>query len=62
MVTFATNARTPEIFVLAGNFLQAADWHKNGELVKTIINFYNRAKAFDNLAKFFEACSSLEVD
>jgi intraflagellar transport protein 140 len=42
--------------------LQTADWHKNGELVKTIINFYNRAKAFDNLAGFFEACSSLEID
>ena len=62
VITFATNARTPEIFVLAGNFLQTADWHKNGELVKTIITFYNKAKAFDNLAGFFEACSSLEID
>lgn len=62
VITFAVNARTPEIYVLAGNFLQTADWHKNSELVKHIINFYNKAKAHDNLAGFFEACSSLEID
>ena len=62
VITFAMNARTPEIYILAGNFLQTADWHKNGELMKTIINFYSRAKAFESLAGFFEACSSLEID
>jgi intraflagellar transport protein 140 len=62
VITFAVNARTPEIYILAGNFLQTADWHKNSELVKHIINFYNKAKAHDNLAGFFEACSSLEID
>lgn len=29
IITFAMNARTPEIYILAGNFLQTADWHKN---------------------------------
>mgnify|MGYP001014177815 FL=1 len=62
IITFAVNARTPEIYVLAGNFLQTADWHKNSELVKHIINFYNKAKAHENLAGFFEACSLLEID
>lgn len=62
VITFAVNARTPDIYILAGNFLQTADWHKNSELVKHIINFYNKAKAHNNLASFFEACSSLEID
>jgi intraflagellar transport protein 140 len=35
---------------MAGNFLQTADWHKNPDLMKHIINFYTKAKAFDNLA------------
>jgi len=30
--------------------------------MKHIITFYNKAKAFDNLAGFFEACSSVEID
>lgn len=30
--------------------------------MKHIITFYNKAKAFENLAGFFEACSSVEID
>ena len=30
--------------------------------MKHIITFYNKAKAFDNLAGFFDACSSVEID
>ena len=30
--------------------------------MKHIIQFYNKAKAFDHLANFFEACSSVEID
>eukprot|EP01017_Pseudomicrothorax_dubius_P018986 TRINITY_DN2090_c0_g1_i1.p1 TRINITY_DN2090_c0_g1~~TRINITY_DN2090_c0_g1_i1.p1 ORF type:complete len:410 (+),score=166.40 TRINITY_DN2090_c0_g1_i1:12-1241(+) len=62
VVTFANNARIPEIFVLAGNFLQGTDWHNNPQLMKYIINFYGKAKAFDNLAGFYEACATLEID
>jgi intraflagellar transport protein 140 len=29
VVNYATMARMPELFILAGNFLQTADWHKN---------------------------------
>lgn len=55
-------ARLPQLYILAGNFLQTTDWHKNPQLMKHIITFYNKAKAFDNLAGFFEACSSVEID
>jgi len=30
--------------------------------MKHIITFYNKAKAFDNLAGFFESCSAVEID
>jgi intraflagellar transport protein 140 len=40
VITYANNARVPEIYILAANFLQTADWHQNGQLVTTIISFY----------------------
>ena len=30
--------------------------------MKNIIQFFNKAKAFDHLAGFFEACSLVEID
>ena len=30
--------------------------------MKNIISFYSKAKAFDNLAGFFEACANVEID
>lgn len=30
--------------------------------MKNIISFYSKAKAFDNLSSFFEACSNVEID
>jgi len=37
VITFANNARMSEIYVLAGNYLQTGDWHKDPELMKHII-------------------------
>ncbi|CAK55887.1 unnamed protein product (macronuclear) [Paramecium tetraurelia] len=62
IIAFANNARMAEIYILAGNYLQTGDWHKTPELMKHIIQFYSKAKAFDHLANFFEACSSVEID
>ncbi|CAD8148851.1 unnamed protein product [Paramecium pentaurelia] len=62
IIAFANNARMAEIFILAGNYLQTGDWHKTPDIMKHIIQFYNKAKAFDHLANFFEACSSVEID
>ncbi|KAL4454946.1 hypothetical protein ABPG74_006328 [Tetrahymena malaccensis] len=62
VVNYATMARMPQLYILAGNFLQTTDWHKNPQLMKHIITFYNKAKAYDNLAGFFDACSSVEID
>ena len=30
--------------------------------MKNIIMFYQKAKAYENLASFFEACSNVEID
>jgi intraflagellar transport protein 140 len=30
--------------------------------MRHIIQFYNKAKAFDHLAGFFDACSTVEID
>ncbi len=37
VINFANNARTNEIYILAGNYLQTGDWHKNPDLMKYII-------------------------
>ncbi len=50
VIAFANNARISEIYILAGNYLQTSDWHKSSDLMKHIIGFYNKAKAFDHLA------------
>ena len=59
VIMFANNARSAQTWILAANFLQTADWHQNPELMKNIISFYSKAKAYDNLAGFFEACSNV---
>lgn len=57
VIGFATNARQPEVFILAGNFLQNQNWHNDPEIMKTIINFYQKAKSFESLANFYDACA-----
>jgi len=62
VIAFANTARNSETYILAANFLQTADWHQNPDLMKNIIMFYQKAKAFDSLSSFFEACSNVEID
>lgn len=62
VITFATNARQPEVYILAGNFLQNQNWHNEPEIMKTIISFYSKAKALESLANFYDACAQVEID
>eukprot|EP00928_Gymnodinium_smaydae_P021431 TRINITY_DN1835_c1_g1_i2.p1 TRINITY_DN1835_c1_g1~~TRINITY_DN1835_c1_g1_i2.p1 ORF type:complete len:1445 (-),score=352.81 TRINITY_DN1835_c1_g1_i2:414-4748(-) len=62
IVFFAGTARQPEIYVLAGNYLQSLDWHSDPEIMKNIILFYSKAKANDKLAAFYDACAQVEID
>jgi tetratricopeptide (TPR) repeat protein len=54
--------RQKEIYVLAANFLQSRDWRSDPTILKHIVTFYSKAKAFDHLASFFESCATIEVD
>merc|ERR1719399_730401 len=62
IIFFAGTARQPEIYILAGNYLQSLDWHNDPEIMKNIITFYTKAKAFDKLASFYDACAQVEID
>lgn len=62
VIAFASNARNTEMYIIAANYLQSADWHSSPELMKNIVSFYTRAKAFDRLGQFYETCAGLEID
>jgi intraflagellar transport protein 140 len=62
IIYYANNARSPEVYVLAANYLQSSDWHNNPEIMKTIINFYVKAKSFEQLSGFYDACAQVEID
>ena len=51
IIFFANVSRQREIYILAGNYLQTLDWRNNSDIMKHIITFYNKAKAFDMLGK-----------
>lgn len=59
---YAQNARQPEVYVLAANFLQNQNWHNDPDIMKTIISFYQKAKALESLANFYDACAQVEID
>merc|ERR1719230_1729729 len=62
IIFFAGTARQPEIYVLAGNYMQSLDWHNDPDIMKNIISFYQKAKAHDKLASFYDACAQVEID
>jgi intraflagellar transport protein 140 len=62
ITNYAQTARNPEVYVLAANFLQNSDWHNDPNLMKTIITFYSKAKAFEQLSGFYDACAQVEID
>lgn len=62
IIKFASNARDTEVWILAGNFLQNQNWHNDPDIMKTIIQFYTKAKAFESLANFYDACAQVEID
>lgn len=62
VIGFAQTARDTQVYVLAGNFLQNQNWHNDPEIMKTIISFYGKAKSFESLANFYDACAQVEID
>eukprot|EP00743_Colponemidia_sp_Colp-15_P005070 GILK01005459.1.p1 GENE.GILK01005459.1~~GILK01005459.1.p1 ORF type:complete len:1424 (+),score=370.05 GILK01005459.1:129-4400(+) len=62
IIFFANTARSPEIYILAANYLQNSDWHNDEEIMKAIISFYTKAKAMEQLSGFYDACAQVEID
>jgi intraflagellar transport protein 140 len=62
VIEFAQMCRKPELYIMAANFLQSLDWNDNEELVKTIVSFFTKAKAYINLANFYELFASVEIN
>ena len=60
VIEFAHNCRNPELFILAANFLQNLDW--TPDVVKIIVSFYNKAKAYYNLAQFYIQVAVSEIN
>lgn len=59
---FANVSRNNEIFILAANYLQNLDWRKDSEIMKNIVGFYTKARAFDQLAGFYCVCAQVEIE
>ena len=61
IIFFANTARTKEIYVMAGNYLQSVDWKDNPEVVKQIVHFYTKGGALETLASFYDACAQVKA-
>ena len=59
---FANVSRNKEIYVLAANYLQKLEWHENPERMQAIITMYKKAKAYEQLSGFYDACAQFEID
>ncbi|XP_040583059.1 intraflagellar transport protein 140 homolog [Lepeophtheirus salmonis] len=62
IIFFANVSREKDIYILAGNYLQTLDWRNDPEIMRNIISFYTKSKAYDNLSWFYSACSEVEID
>ncbi|OWZ10206.1 Intraflagellar Transport Protein 140 [Phytophthora megakarya] len=62
VVFFANVSRNAQIFVLAANYLQNLDWRKDTEIMKNIVGFYTKARAFEQLAAFYAGCAQVEIE
>ena len=59
IVFFAGVSRTRDIYILAANYLQNLDWHSDPSIMKNIVSFYTKAKAFESLASFYDMCAQV---
>lgn len=62
IIYYANMTKKKEIYILAANYLQNLDWHSDANIMSTIINFYTKAKALQQLSTFYDACAQVEID
>jgi intraflagellar transport protein 140 len=62
VIQFASISRNAEIYTLAANYLQQMNWRESVDIMKSIIMFYTKAKAWEQLARFYDSCALVEID
>jgi len=62
VIQFATITRSNEIYKLAANYLQQMNWRESVDIMKAIITFYTKAKAYEQLGGFYDSCAQVEID
>jgi intraflagellar transport protein 140 len=62
VIKFANISRERDIYILAANYLQTLDWRNDADIMRNIIAFYQKSKAFDLLGWFYQACADVEID
>ncbi len=60
IVFFANTARSKDIYLMAGNYLQTTDWKDNPDMIKHIVGCYTKAGAHESLAGFYDACAQVK--
>ena len=60
VIEFAHMCRNPELFILAANFLQNLEW--TPDVIKIIVSFFNKAKAYFNLSQFYSVLGVSEIN
>ena len=59
IVYYANSSKQRNLYVMAANYLQSLDWRKEPDVMKNIISFYTKGKAYESLANFYEACAQV---
>lgn len=62
VISYARRVKDRECLVLAANYLQSLDWHSNAAYTKAILTAYASAKAYAQLAFFYDAMAQIEID
>jgi len=62
VIQFANISRNSEIYILAANYLQQMNWRDSVDIMKAIVTFYTKAKAYEPLAVFYDSCAQVEID
>lgn len=63
IATFAAATRDRNAQLMAADYLRRrADWRTRPDLMRHILHFYTRAKAYGKLAAFYAECAKMEVD
>jgi intraflagellar transport protein 140 len=62
IIFFANVSRERDLYIIAANYLQTLDWRSDAEVMRHVILFYQKGKAYDLLGWFYQACASVEID